>query len=149
MNKTAFASPLGLIEISEENAKITKIDFTDKLPDISETPVLKEAKRQLSEYFQKERRVFDFPLEPKGSDFEKKVWQELLKIPYGKSATYGEIAERVGSPRGARSVGHACHNNPIAIVIPCHRVLGKSGKLTGYASGLDKKAKLLELESEK
>lgn len=147
MKKTIYASPLGLLLIKEEAGMIMEIDFVEEAEGTSETPLLLEAKRQLEEYFRKERRSFSLPMNPKGTEFQKKVWRELLKIPYGQTSTYGEIAVKIGSPRGARSVGSACNKNPLAIVIPCHRVLGKNGELVGYASGLDIKAKLFELEN--
>ncbi|HHX80000.1 MAG TPA: methylated-DNA--[protein]-cysteine S-methyltransferase [Acholeplasmataceae bacterium] len=148
MKKIITDSPLGKLVIVEEEGMITEIYATAKEHFISETPLLLDAKRQLEEYFQKQRKTFDLPLFPKGTPYQKQVWQELLKIPYGKVATYGEIAKRIGNPLGARSVGGACNKNPIMVVIPCHRVIGKTGNLTGYAEGLDKKELLLKLESD-
>jgi methylated-DNA-[protein]-cysteine S-methyltransferase len=107
---------------------------------------LKEAKNQLEEYFNSKRTKFNLPLSPKGTAFQKKVWDELLKIPYGKTTTYGEIASKIGNKNASRAVGGANNKNPIPIFIPCHRVIGKSGNLTGYALGLDIKEKLLKLE---
>ena len=134
--------PAGLLLIKEEAGMIMEIfDFVEEAEGTS-NPLLLEAKRQLEEYFRKERWSFSLPMNPKGTEFQKKVWRELLKIPYGQTSTYGEIAVKIGSPRGARSVGSACNKNPLAIVIPCHRVLGKNGELVGYASVLDIKAKL-------
>jgi len=104
------------------------------------------AHTQLQEYFAGKRKVFDLELAPSGTDFQKKVWQALLKIPYGKTATYKEIAAAIGHPKAARAVGMACNKNPIAIIIPCHRVVGSNGSLTGYAGGLEMKKRLLELE---
>lgn len=109
----------------------------------------KELEKQLREYMDGERKSFSIPLKPKGTEFQKKVWNELLKIPYGEVRTYGEIAEAVGCPKGARAVGLACNKNPIIILIPCHRVVGKNGKLTGYACGIDVKEKFLSLENAK
>lgn len=109
----------------------------------------KELEKQLREYMDGERKSFSIPLKPNGTEFQKKVWNELLKIPYGKVRTYGEIAEAVGCPKGARAVGLACNKNPIIILIPCHRVVGKNGKLTGYACGIDVKEKFLSLENAK
>lgn len=109
----------------------------------------KELEKQLREYMDGERKSFSIPLKPNGTPFQKKVWNELLKIPYGEVRTYGEIAKAVGCPKGARAVGLACNKNPIIILIPCHRVVGKNGKLTGYACGIDVKEKFLSLENAK
>jgi len=101
---------------------------------------------QLKEYFAKKRTCFDVKLDLQGTDFQKKVWKELQKIPHGSMATYGYIAQRVGNPKAARAIGSANHNNPVAIIVPCHRVVGAKGHLVGYAGGLDMKAYLLQLE---
>ncbi|MEG0565100.1 MAG: methylated-DNA--[protein]-cysteine S-methyltransferase [Hungatella sp.] len=111
-----------------------------------DTPLLLEARKQLQEYDIGERRHFDLPLLPAGTEFQKQVWDALCSIPYGETRSYKEIAEQVGNPHGCRAVGMANHHNPIAIVIPCHRVMGADGSLTGYAGGLDRKRQLLELE---
>jgi methylated-DNA-[protein]-cysteine S-methyltransferase len=102
--------------------------------------------RQLHEYLRKERTQFDLPLAPTGSEFQNRVWSLLLKIPYGSTRTYGELAAELGHTGAARAVGRANATNPIAIIIPCHRVIGSSGSLTGYAGGLDMKEKLLQFE---
>lgn len=101
---------------------------------------------QVTEYLQGRRSAFTFPLELRGTEFQKKVWQELCKIPYGKTRTYGEIAAAIGNPKAARAVGMANNKNPIIIAVPCHRVIGANGKLVGYAGGLDMKRDLLRLE---
>jgi methylated-DNA-[protein]-cysteine S-methyltransferase len=106
-----------------------------------------QARTELAEYFAGERREFDVPLAPTGTDFNKRVWAELRKIPYGETITYGEQARRLGIPSAARAVGSANGLNPLAVVVPCHRVVGAGGKLTGYAGGLERKRLLLELES--
>ncbi|HMA48246.1 MAG TPA: methylated-DNA--[protein]-cysteine S-methyltransferase [Magnetospirillaceae bacterium] len=110
-------------------------------------PALTEAGRQLGAYFRGERRGFDLPLAFAGTDFQKQVWQALLAIPYGETRSYGEIARRIGSPEAVRAVGAANGRNPISIVAPCHRVIGVSGALTGFAGGLEAKRYLLALES--
>lgn len=102
--------------------------------------------RQLGEYFQRRRRDFDLELDPEGTRFQRRVWMELRKIPYGATVTYGELSTRLGDPRAVRAVGRANATNPIAIVIPCHRVIGADGGLVGYGGGLDVKRALLELE---
>jgi methylated-DNA-[protein]-cysteine S-methyltransferase len=104
---------------------------------------------QLREYFAGERQVFDLPLEAKGSDFQKRVWAELLRIPFGQTISYGELAARVGRPGAARAVGRANATNPIALIVPCHRVIGSNGKLTGYAFGNELKEKLLDWERDR
>jgi len=147
MKQTFYDSPLGRLIIREEEGVITEIGFSEEGIVAEDTPLLSEAKKQLDEYFRKKRKVFDLLLQAEGTEFQSRVWEEMLKIPYGGTATYGEIAERIKSGC-ARSVGQACNRNPIAIVIPCHRVVGKAGKLVGYAGGLDKKDALLKLESD-
>lgn len=146
-----YLSPIGPLFIREENKMITHLSFQPLscAGDIlSETPLLSEAKKQLDQYFAGRRKFFDLPLKPRGTDFQQKVWKELQKIKYGETVSYLEIAERVGNPKACRAVGMANHRNPIAIVIPCHRVVGKSGQLTGYAGGLHIKEFLLNLEKE-
>ena len=106
-------------------------------------------RQQLDEYFSGERTCFDLELELSGTDFQKQVWLELARIPYGRTISYGELARRIGNPKASRAVGLANGKNPIPIIIPCHRVIGKNGKLTGFGGGLDVKAYLLELEAPK
>jgi methylated-DNA-[protein]-cysteine S-methyltransferase len=101
---------------------------------------------QIDEFFAGERRTFDFPLAPRGSDFQKRVWAELVKIPFGETISYGELARRIGNPAASRAVGRANATNPIALIVPCHRVIGTNGKLTGYAGGIELKEKLLGWE---
>ena len=105
-----------------------------------------ESREELLEYFQGKRKNFDLPLESGGTPFQRRVWAELAAIPYGTVVTYGELARRVGLPKGARAVGQANHRNPLPIFLPCHRVVGANGALTGYAGGLDLKTQLLRLE---
>jgi AraC family transcriptional regulator of adaptative response/methylated-DNA-[protein]-cysteine methyltransferase len=102
--------------------------------------------RQLREYLAKKRKGFTIPLNQCGTPFQYQVWEELLRIPYGETRSYGEIAANINNPKGCRAVGMANHSNPIAVLVPCHRVIGKNGYLTGYAGGLDIKQRLLELE---
>lgn len=101
---------------------------------------------QLRQYFTGKRREFDLPIAPQGTPFQKRVWQELLKIPYGETASYGMIAQRIGNPKACRAVGMANRKNPIPIIIPCHRIIGKDGSLTGFGGGLPVKKHLLDLE---
>jgi O-6-methylguanine DNA methyltransferase len=108
--------------------------------------LLQEVRRQLTEYFASERRVFDLPLDPRGTDFERRTWQEVAAIPYGTTRSYAQVAEAIGRPAACRAVGRANGSNPIPLVIPCHRVIGSDGSLTGYGGGLPLKRFLLELE---
>ncbi|MEA4849709.1 MAG: methylated-DNA--[protein]-cysteine S-methyltransferase [Clostridiaceae bacterium] len=145
-----YQSESGTIGITEKDDRITNVYITkDELPEdlqLCETPLLKEAARQLDSYFAGELKEFSLPLEPSGTAFMKQVWAALCEIPYGKTATYGEIAGKVGRPKAARAVGLANNRNPIPIFIPCHRVIGTDGSLTGYRGGLEMKKRLLELE---
>lgn len=102
---------------------------------------------QLSEYFNQERKIFNLTLNPQGTPFQKQVWKRLEKIPFGQTKYYGQIAEEIGNPKASRAIGMANNKNPIPIIIPCHRVIGKNGTLTGFASGLDIKQQLLNIES--
>lgn len=136
----------GKIGIAEEAGAITDIVFkTIDCPE-EETELIRETKRQLDEYFAGKRKDFDVPTRLNGTEFQKRVWLALRDIPYGKTASYKDIAAAVGCPKGYRAVGMANNRNPISIIYPCHRVVGSDGSLTGYGGGLDVKAKLLELE---
>jgi len=110
-------------------------------------PILVEAERQLTEYFAGKRSQFELPLEPRGTEFQKKVWGSLRRIPFGTTRSYMEIARAIGSPRACRAVGSATGKNPLPIVVPCHRVVGANGALTGFGGGLETKSKLLALEA--
>ncbi len=143
--------PFGRFGVEEKEGAVTHLYLNPAgavLPaEERETPLLAEAMRQLAEYFAGERREFELSLAPEGTPFMRRVWAELVKVPYGATATYGEIAERIGNPGGSRAVGLANNRNPIAIIIPCHRIIGSSGKLVGYAGGVELKERLLALES--
>lgn len=141
-------SPLGPLCLTQEGDSLVSLQFCDVLPLEGSCPtsLLAQAQRQLEEYFAGQRTAFDLPLRPQGTAFQRSVWQALQAIPYGETRTYGQIAAAVGRPKASRAVGGACHCNPIGIIIPCHRVVGASGSLTGYAGGLDRKAALLALE---
>ena len=150
MKKRTFTSPLGPICLTEENGFLTGVGFCAAKAEAAEdSPLLAEAKRQLDEYFLGLRQNFDLPLNPKGTAFQQKVWQALLQIPYGQTASYKEIACKIGNEKAYRAVGLANHNNPIGIIIPCHRVVGTNGNLTGYAGGLGIKERLLDLEKKR
>lgn len=147
-----FETPFGPMALAGE-AALTWLWLPGTLPDRGgrgeETPLLRVAREELQEYFSGARRAFDLPLDPAGTDFQRSVWEALRAIPYGETRTYGEIAAAVGRPKAVRAVGQANHVNPLPIFIPCHRVVGKNGALTGYAGGLDLKGALLALESGK
>jgi methylated-DNA-[protein]-cysteine S-methyltransferase len=133
-----------LVEILLPNRRPKASSSEPQPPDAARG--MKAARQQLSEYFRGERRIFDLPLEPHGSPFEQQVWMKLLDVPYGVTTSYGAIALELGLINGARAVGRANGSNPIPIVIPCHRVIGSDGSLTGYGGGLPLKRALLELE---
>lgn len=141
----SYKSYIGDITIFSNQTAITALQF-GKRPNTQNTPLIKETIRQLEEYFSKKRKVFEIPLSPEGTNFQLQVWEALLKIPYGQTKCYAEIAEDINHPLACRAVGNANNKNPLPIFIPCHRVVGKNGKLTGYAGGLEIKQKLLELE---
>ena len=154
---TVIDSPLGPLRLVEHNGAITAIEFSPFAdPDgrvrgrrDDDHPVLAEARRQLTAYFGRDLQDFDLPLAPGGSVFQIQVWEQLKLIGYGQTATYGEIAARLGRTNAAsRAVGLANGSNPIPIVIPCHRVIGAKGTLTGYAGGVERKQLLLTLEQE-
>ena len=144
-----YQTELGELTLAENGEALTRLSFGGGLPQGAareETPLLQKAHGQLTEYLAGERRRFELPLAPGGTPFEQAVWAQLLKIPYGETCTYGGIAARLGRPGASRAVGMANHRNPIGIIIPCHRVIGKDGSLTGYAGGLGIKERLLILE---
>lgn len=157
--KCYLESPVGVLEITEDGEGICGLSFCsmengglsgqeDETP-MEETQLLTEAKKQMQEYFAGKRKKFELPLSLQGTEFQKQDWQALLQIPYGETRSYGEIARAIGCPKGSRAVGMANRNNPIAIIIPCHRVIGSDGSLTGYAGknkALDIKEYLLKLE---
>ena len=149
-NAFFYETHIGKIGIAENGTAITHVcfegeeDFADA--DIKETDLLREAGKQLQEYFLGKRKAFDLPFAPHGTEFQQQVWRMLREIPYGETCSYGEVARRMDHPKAARAVGMANNRNPIAIMIPCHRVIGANGKLVGYAGGLDIKERLLNLE---
>lgn len=143
-----YETDIGRLFIEADDEFITKISFFEIKGNRCETPLIEKAYFQLGEYFNRSRKVFDLPLKLEGTDFQKSVWRELMKIPYGKTASYLDIAKAVGNPKACRAVGMANNKNNIAIVVPCHRVIGSGGKLVGYAGGLDIKQKLLDFEKD-
>lgn len=135
----------GLIAVLWPNDRPLRIKLDEMHEDLPH-PVLAEAERQLAEYFKGERTTFDLPLRFQGTAFQKRVWQQLLRIPYGQTRSYGQLALAIGNSSASRAVGLANSKNPLSIIVPCHRVIGASGKLTGFAGGLEIKARLLDLE---
>ncbi|WP_085536956.1 methylated-DNA--[protein]-cysteine S-methyltransferase [Massilibacteroides vaginae] len=144
----SYPNRLCLIWICEEDKYITRVSF--QKPDDSykeqETPLIRETARQIDEYLDGERTEFTLPLNPQGTPYQKSVWNALQRVYFGETRTYKQIAEAIGNPQSCRAVGLANNKNPIAIIIPCHRIIGSNGKLTGYAGGLEIKEKLLLLE---
>jgi methylated-DNA-[protein]-cysteine S-methyltransferase len=152
---TLLDSPLGTLALVSDGAHLTGIHFPrrDGKPHVERawqrddsSPVLAQARAQLAEYFAGRRMRFDLPLRPQGTAFQQAVWRALLRVPFGKTSTYGALAAAIGRPTAARAVGAAVGANPLAVVVPCHRIIGADGTLTGYAGGLARKVKLLALE---
>ena len=143
-------TPIGTVRITESEKGITGLRFCDGTEEASEVGgiYLGEACRQLREYFSKKRRSFDVPLDLRGSEFQLRVWNELQGIPCGETRSYQDVAARIGNPKAARAVGLANNRNPILIMIPCHRVVGKNKKPVGYAAGIERKEYLLALEKD-
>jgi len=157
MNKAFIykQTPVGDLVIGESEGFITYLLFSTEIKMnenikssyiVEETPLIKKTKHQLDEYFAGERKDFELPLNPAGTEFQMKVWEALKEIPYGETRSYQQIGVQIGCPKASRAVGHANNRNPISIIIPCHRVIGANGKLTGYGGGIDIKEELLALE---
>lgn len=168
MHKLLVPSPVGMLEIAGTEKGVVSVSFSNKrsfgkaaaaktpakpaaksAPAASSSSVpapLRDCARQLEEYFAGRRKSFDCRLDLQGTDFQKKVWRALMKVPFGKTASYGKIARAVGHPGAARAVGGANHANPVAVIVPCHRIIGADGSLTGYGAGIERKAWLLEHE---
>jgi methylated-DNA-[protein]-cysteine S-methyltransferase len=148
-------SPIGLLTLAGHGSALTNLRMVDQTyepsrADWSVDPgAFNDAVDQLGAYFAGKLTDFDIELDLRGTEFQRRVWKALLTIPYGDTRSYGEIAEQIGAPGAARAVGLANGHNPIAIVVPCHRVIGASGSLTGYGGGLDRKRTLLELEKKR
>ena len=150
-----FETPLGTMFAVATDGEITRLDFTDakyvvKLDDDAvedaRDPLLARCEKQMAEYFAGRRDTFDLPVAAHGTEFQQSVWREIARVPFGKTITYAELARRAGAPGSARAAGAATGRNPIAVAIPCHRIVGADGSLTGYAGGLPRKTRLLELE---
>ena len=148
-------SPVGRLKLVADDSHLVAVLWPDDRPlrvtlgDMRQDlhhPVLCEAKRQLTEFFKGDRRIFEVPIQFQGTVFQKRVWEQLLRIPYGMTRSYGHLAAAIGNRSASRAVGSAIGKNPLSIIVPCHRVIGATGKLTGFAGGLETKARLLELE---
>ena len=153
MNCLVMESPIGQLTLcaNADDTALTHIRFGEQLgagDELYSTPLLRRAEEQLGEYFAGQRKEFDLPLAPAGTPFQQCCWQALCAIPYGRTRSYGDQAKAVGNPKASRAVGMANNRNPLPIVIPCHRVVGSSGKLVGYAGGLGIKEALLALEAQ-
>lgn len=143
-------SPLGPLAVAATDTCLTRVAFfpaawTRQLPE-RDTPLLRKARQELEAYFAGTLYAFALPLDPAGTDFQRRVWRQLIRVPYGRTCSYRDIARAVGNPRACRAVGGANHVNPIAIVIPCHRVIAADGSWGGYGAGIQRKIFLLELE---
>lgn len=150
-----YQSPIGRLMLIGKNGVLEELLFPnevqDKLIDSGfqhNEKIFEPVLKQLREYFAGKRQHFSLKLSPNGTEFQHRVWQELCNIPYGQTTSYGEVAARLGNPKGGRAVGMANGKNPIPIIVPCHRVIGKDGSLTGFGGGLDIKRQLLELENQ-
>lgn len=145
-----IATPIGPLTLVEEDGALGEVRFGEHTEGCmpAGTPVLERAARQLKEYFAGERREFDVSVRLQGTPFQLQCWQALVQIPYGETRTYGWQAATIGSPKACRAAGMANHRNPLPIIVPCHRVVGAGGKLTGYGGGLKTKEKLLQIEKE-
>lgn len=152
--RSAFETPYGVFAVEANDSALVRLHFPGYIPadfvsDPEPSDILSRARWEVLEYIAGERRRFDIPLDPPGSPFQHKVWNCLLALKYGEVVTYGEVAKATGNSGAARAVGTACRNNPIPLCIPCHRVIGANGKLTGFhGGGLELKKRLIELESE-
>ena len=142
-----FSSSIGIVRLTEEQGAITHIALTDHCDTSSSpSPLMREAERQIMEYLNGTRQQMDFSIRMEGTPFQLRVWQALKRIPYGSTRSYGELSALLGKPGASRAVGMACNKNPLLLIVPCHRVIGANGKLTGFAYGLEVKRYLLLLE---
>jgi len=146
--KTTVQTPIGYLELTTDHDYLLSVTFTDNYlqPSGYQPNILMETAKQIGEYFRGIRKVFNLNLQPAGTDFQIKVWEQVMKVPFGETVSYLEIAKQTGSKNNTRAVGMANGKNPIPIIIPCHRIIGLNGKLTGYAGGLDRKKWLLNHE---
>jgi methylated-DNA-[protein]-cysteine S-methyltransferase len=151
MRYAVMNTSMGPVTVASTEKGLASVHFGENVPEgaAADESANQGVLEQLAEYFQGKRRLFDLQLDLEGTSFQKSVWNELSRIPYGETRSYGEIAAAIGKPGAARAVGMANHNNPIAVVVPCHRVVGRDGSLTGYAGGLHLKEQLLTIERQR
>ena len=142
-----YETPLGKMEITASDDVVLSIYFVDQTRPVQANAVTDLAKSQMLEYFNGQREQFDMPIAPQGTDFQQRVWRALATVDYGDTCSYSDIANRINSPKAVRAVGSANGKNPMTIVVPCHRIIGNNGSLTGYASGIERKAWLLNHEN--
>lgn len=148
MNKGSFDSAIGRIVVEDDGSFVTRLYIDNAYIGTGDkSRIFNIARTQLEEYFCGKQREFDIPIKLNGTEFQKAVWNALLTVPYGKTVSYKDIATMIGKPKAARAVGGANNKNPIIIIVPCHRVVGANGSLTGYAYGMDIKQKLLDIET--
>lgn len=143
-----FNSIVGVVTLTEEEDCIVRVELSGGVVETCEAPtqLLCEAEQQITDYLDGKRQLLTFSIKPQGTAFQLRVWKALQEIPYGETSTYGAIAEKIGNPHAARAVGMACNKNPLLLIIPCHRVVGRNGALTGFAAGLEVKRRLLGVE---
>lgn len=141
-------TPVGYMLIAQKGDSLAAAKFARDIPDVpqGDSALLQEARRQITQYFHGNRRAFDLPLHMEGTPFQLAIWRALLGIPYGETRSYADIARQIGHPKAYRAVGAANHANPLCVLVPCHRVIASSGRLCGYAGGVDVKGKLLAME---
>ena len=144
--KGYLKSNIGVICVEDNGEKLISVRICENAESNNMSDLTQRAIHQLKEYFSGTRKSFDLPLEMNGTEFQKKVWNALLDIPYGETRSYKDIAEKIGNPKAVRAVGGANNKNKLMIIVPCHRVIGANGSLTGYAGGMEAKARLIELE---
>jgi methylated-DNA-[protein]-cysteine S-methyltransferase len=145
----SLETPIGPLRLNAEGGRLSRVEFAASADARSTEPVLLEAEAQLRAYFAGALRRFELPLAPRGTAFQLSVWDALLEIPYGATTSYSELAATIGRPSACRAVGAANGRNPLAVIVPCHRVIGAAGALTGYGGGLERKRMLLALEAAK
>lgn len=148
MNVRVYNMPIGPVTVMTDDTAVTELSFGEAEEKGEETEIMTRVYNELFEYFEGTRKIFDLPLRIEGTPFQIKVWYELQKIPWGETRTYGEIAKLIGNEKACRAVGAACGKNPIGILIPCHRIIGANGDLTGFAGGIQIKKTLLSFEEE-
>jgi methylated-DNA-[protein]-cysteine S-methyltransferase len=154
MKVFVYQSPVGPLSLASNGDALTGLAFATQThpcralhgAEQGDDAILREARRQLAAYFKSDLKTFDLPLAPQGTDFQQRVWNALLKIPFGKTSSYADVAVKIGAPKAMRAVGAANGRNPIAIIVPCHRVIGANGALTGFGGGMERKQFLLALE---